>query len=299
MYMAYELFVDSFNDYDREWLKLKLRDFSRRCLMAADIYKESPSGGNLSRNEGFHGSERYDLGLSQGTSHDLVRWGPVLAGVFTALSATTVLSVLGLAIGFSSIDPNDTLRSFGIGAGVWGAATALISFFLGGWISGRTTALVDNFTRVLQGSMVWIVTIPLLLYVIAGGAGAMFRTLGGVVQTGVQAAAPIAGQAAGQGAQPAPGQPGREGAPLGQQAQDAARQAQDTARQAVENLRQQVTPERVERTAEVASKAAWSVLFSMILGLVASAFGGYVASRRQVVQEMPVSTTGPTQQPYH
>jgi hypothetical protein len=60
-----------------------------------------------------------------------------------------------------------------------------------------------------------------------------------------------------------------------------------------------VTPERVERTAQVASRASWGVLFSLVLGLVASGLGGYVASRRQVIEEMPVSTTGPTQQPYH
>jgi hypothetical protein len=264
--------------------------------MAADIYKENPSGGNLSRVEGFHGSERYDVGFAQGTSPDLVRWGPVLAGVFTVLSATAVLSVLGLAIGFSSVDPNDTLRSFGIGAGIWGAAVALISFFLGGWVSGRTTPIIDNFTRILQGVMVWVVTIPLLLYVIAGGVGSLFRTLGGVVQTGIEAAAPLAGQAT----RPEAGQPGQsEGAPIDQQARDAAREAQDKARQAVENLRQRVTPERVQQSAEVASKAAWGALFSMLLGLAAAGLGGYVAWRRQVFQEIPVSTVGPSQQPYH
>ncbi len=257
--------------------------------MAADIYKESSSAGSLSRSEGFHGAERYELGLTPSLSFDLVRWGPVLAGVFSALSATAVLSVLGLAIGFSRIDPDDTLGSFGLGAGVWGVATALISFFVGGWISGRTTAVVDNFTRIFQGAMVWIVTVPLLLYVVAGGAGDLLQTLGSVVQTGVQAAAPQIGQ----GTQPGQGQGGQGAAgPLEQT-------TRDTARQALETLRQQVTPEQVTRTADLASRAAWGVLFSMLLGLGAAAAGGYVASRRQVVHEMPAATTATSQQPYH
>src|SRR3712207_2704601 len=57
---------------------------------------------------------------------DLVRWGPVIAGLFAALATLATLSVLGLAIGLSAYDAGDPASNFGIGAGIWGAITALI-----------------------------------------------------------------------------------------------------------------------------------------------------------------------------
>ncbi|HMO27051.1 MAG TPA: hypothetical protein PKB10_12360, partial [Tepidisphaeraceae bacterium] len=48
-------------------------------------------------------------------------WGAIFAGLFTALSVMLVLSVLGVAIGLSTVDRHDDPRNYGIGAGIWGA----------------------------------------------------------------------------------------------------------------------------------------------------------------------------------
>src|SRR5687768_5733380 len=40
----------------------------------------------------------------RGTPTDRVRWGPILAGTFAALTTLAILSTLGAAIGFSSYD---------------------------------------------------------------------------------------------------------------------------------------------------------------------------------------------------
>ena len=60
-------------------------------------------------------------------ARDLVRWGPVIAGLFAALATLASLTVLGLAIGLSSYTAGDQASSFGIGAGIWGAISALIA----------------------------------------------------------------------------------------------------------------------------------------------------------------------------
>ncbi|MGN6625952.1 MAG: hypothetical protein ACTHLN_04975, partial [Tepidisphaeraceae bacterium] len=75
-----------------------------------------------------------------GVSMDRVRWGPVIAGLFVALATLVVLATLGVAVGFSSADQNSSASSFGIGAGIWGAATALIAFFVGGMVAARSAA---------------------------------------------------------------------------------------------------------------------------------------------------------------
>jgi len=131
---------------------------------------------------------------------------------------------MGLALGFSTIDPDNTLRSFGIGAGIWGAVIVLLSFSLGGWIAARTALISDTFARILQGALVWVVTLPLVSYGIAGGSDALLK---------------------------------------------------------------------------LASGAAWSVLLSMVFGLLAAACGGYLAAGRTTLREVAVTSSSQATQPYH
>ncbi len=50
---------------------------------------------------------------------DMVRWEPVIAGLFGTLTTLATLSVLGLAIGLLAFDAGDQASPFGIGAGIW------------------------------------------------------------------------------------------------------------------------------------------------------------------------------------
>ncbi len=67
------------------------------------------------------------------TPTDRVRWGAIFAGLFAALAVLIVLGVLGLAIGLSSYNAGQPAANFGVGAGIWGAISALIAFAIGGW----------------------------------------------------------------------------------------------------------------------------------------------------------------------
>lgn len=200
------------------------------------------------------------------TPIDRVRWGPIWAGLFTALSTLAVLSVLGLAIGFSSYDANDNIRAFGVGAGWWTALSALLAFFVGGMISARTAAVPGRSEGVLQGSMVWIVAIPLLMYMVSAMVGAVARTTGSVAETASQASVAASNTQAGQQA--------------ANQGQQAAKDVQNQANQAVEQVRQAVTPQRAEQAAGTAARGAWWTLLSMLLGLTAAAVGGAVGARK-------------------
>src|SRR5688572_27714281 len=103
---------------------------------------------------------------------DRIRWGPILAGVFAAMTAMAVLSVLGAAIGMSAYDANDDARHFAIGAGIWGAITMLIAFALGGWLTARSAAVRGRNNGLLNGAMVAGVGIPLMLFLL-GSAGTL------------------------------------------------------------------------------------------------------------------------------
>jgi hypothetical protein len=122
------------------------------------------------------GAARGDAGLEVNTAvvtpTDRIRWGPILAGTFAALTALAVLSVLGAAIGLSSYDPGDNPRSFAIGATIWGIITMILSFLLGGWIAARSSAVRGRDNGLLNGAMVAGFGIPLMLFLL-GSAGTL------------------------------------------------------------------------------------------------------------------------------
>ena len=189
------------------------------------------------------------------TPTDRVRWGPIIAGLFAALSTLAVLAVLGVAVAGSTYDPGDSARAFGIGAGVWSAISALIAFFIGGWLAARSAAVRSEGSGVLNGAMVWVVAIPLMLYMIMGGIGSVLRT-----------AAPTAAAGANAAAQ----QPDMQ-----DQAQTASARIQATTQQVTEQIKQ---PENQRAAARGTAKTAWGTLVSLLLGLAAAAFGGWVGS---------------------
>jgi ABC-type multidrug transport system fused ATPase/permease subunit len=106
---------------------------------------------------------------------DRVRWSSVLAGLFTTLATLIVLAVLGIAIGLSTFDAQN-LENFGIGAGIYGAISAIIAFLFGGFISARTAAVAGSGNGILNGAMVWLVTIPLIVNLLGSGIGTLLGT---------------------------------------------------------------------------------------------------------------------------
>ena len=182
------------------------------------------------------------------TPTDRVRWGPILAGLFTALSSLAVLGVLGAAIAGSAYDPGDSARSFGIGAGIWGILSMLIAFGLGGWVAARSAAVRGHDNGLLNGAMVWAVAIPLMAYLLAGAAGRVADTAAVATDEAMQASAQITGD----------GTSSRGGDAMGSM---------------------QVSPEQRERAADAGARTAWSTLVALLLGLAAAAAGGYVGAR--------------------
>lgn len=208
------------------------------------------------------------------TPTDRVRWGPIIAGLFAALSTLVVLSVLGIAVAGSAFDPGDNARNYGIGAGIWGAISMLLAFFIGGWLASRSAAVRGHGSGVLNGAMVWVVTIPLLLYMLMGGIGSLFRTAGNVTTAGVQAAGNAAGQLADRTSDPADRQR------IEDQARTASARIAATTQQAGQQINQAINdPNNQQQAAKATAKGAWGTLVSLLLGLGAAAAGGWVGAR--------------------
>ena len=200
------------------------------------------------------------------TPTDRIRWGPILAGVFAAMTVAAVLSTLGAAIGMSSYDRNDSARGFAIGAGIWGAITMLIAFGLGGWLTARSAAVRGRDNGLLNGIMVAGVGIPLMMF-LAGATTALMghAELSNGRDTQAEARATNGGAT---GAFDGAVQAGASMTGAGDGGQNAGSQAGSPDRAA-----------QAEQASEKGGRAAWGTLIALILAIGASAAGGRLGAR--------------------
>jgi hypothetical protein len=219
-------------------------------------------------NEPNHGRDaREQVDVAPGVPVDRIRWGPILIGLFAALTVLAVLSILGTAVGLSAYDAGDDARRFAVGAGLWGIISMLLAFGFGGWMAARSAAVHGGNAGLFNGFMVAAVGIPVLLGVF-GGAGALMshaevsndrddRNVSRAGQTGQFDAA--------QGAQTAAAViPGDSVAP-----------PSDSARS------NQARPDgaRVEEARRAARTTAWTTLIALVLTLTAASIGGQMGGR--------------------
>lgn len=117
-----------------------------------------------------------------------VSWGGVFGGVLVALAFLLLMTALGLAVGISAAQPGETdTGTLGAGAGIWAAVSLLVALFIGGWVSTRIGAIFDGTTGFFEGTLVWVVSVLLMLYMASSGIGMLtggaFKVVGGAVQT--------------------------------------------------------------------------------------------------------------------
>jgi hypothetical protein len=185
-------------------------------------------------------------------SKNLVQLGPIVAGLLTTLGTMVVLSVLGLALGASVLDRNAPGEDIGTWAAIWGAASAIVSFFLGGLVAAKSAAVPGPGTGALNGLMVGFAAIALILWLTGTGLGNLFGTLGANFEDITNA---VVGQDAAQAVDDAQAQAG---------------QVQDDLRASFDEVRD----------------AAWGTFAGLILPLAAAAFGGWVGhnKRRDLIE---------------
>jgi len=124
---------------------------------------------------------------------DLVRWGPIAAGLVTVIASLAVLSTLGLALGLSAVEPaggGSGLGAISTEAWIWGIASAVVAFFLGGMVAAMSAAVGGRGPGLLNGLMVGAASIAGTLLLIGFGAGALLgagaSALGEVINVGNQ-----------------------------------------------------------------------------------------------------------------
>ena len=100
---------------------------------------------------------------------ELVRWGPILAGLFAALGFVALSLSLGLAISLSATGGD--LAAALVGVGVWFVITLIIAGFIGGWTAAKTLAVGGLLPALINSVVVWGLLIIALTLILIPGLG--------------------------------------------------------------------------------------------------------------------------------
>ena len=210
-----------------------------------------------------------------------VNWAAIWAGFIVTTVAQIILSVIGIALGFSIWNPSEGgLGGFALGAWIWLFVTAIISLFLGGMTIGRLTGALTRGDALLHSVVLWGLSAVLAMWMIANGVGMLVGSTLNVV-TRTTAATVTGAMTAG-------------GALANKTAESPAtvESLRDSVRHLLDSLRARgnvPSGEKIREAAgEVASKAAagtaiaaWVALATIILSLAAAMWGATIAARRQ------------------
>lgn len=202
-----------------------------------------------------------------------VSWGAILGGLTVALGAWILLSVLGLAVGLSSVDPNHpaTLKSATMATGIWSLVTPVLALLAGGLVAARTAGIVRRPTAAIHGLVLWSLSTVASIALV----GSLVR---GVVSAATGLGSTGAGAADSEWSEANPARPPSDWT-------DEARQDFDLG---------------ALRAADATGKALWFVFVGMACGLVAAVAGSTLGvSRRQRLAARPERVLLATSQPAH
>ena len=109
---------------------------------------------------------------------DRVRWGPIWAGLITALATFLLLTTAAVAIGAQAVDSGASADESGMAGGIASAVIALLAFLAGGFVAARTSGVVGRGYGALNGFLVWGLGVVLILALAAFGLGSLFGASG-------------------------------------------------------------------------------------------------------------------------
>ena len=124
------------------------------------------------------------------------RWGAIFGGVFVAAAIWIVLHLFGMGVGLTAIEPDKTnsLRSIGIGTGIWSVIAPIIGLFVGGLVVSRLAPNPNRLNRAIHAAIVWSVATLAALTMLFMVASSL---VSGAVAAGGQVAGTVAGAVGG------------------------------------------------------------------------------------------------------
>ncbi|HVH45603.1 MAG TPA: hypothetical protein VM925_24785 [Labilithrix sp.] len=120
-------------------------------------------------------------------------WGAVLGGLATTIGVWLLLTVLGLAINLSAVDPSDSaerLSHLGIATGIWSLVVWIVAIFAGATVAAYTAGVFDRPRGAMHGVVLWSLATLLSIFLLGG---AIRTVIGGALATAESAVTGAAG----------------------------------------------------------------------------------------------------------
>lgn len=124
-----------------------------------------------------------------------VSWRSIIAGVVTVVAVSIIMVLLGIALGFTVIDPlsNDPLDGLGLTFGFWSVLSILVSLAAGGYIGGYFAGLHGC----KHGFLVWATTLLIASLFSGIAVSSAMKAIGSTVATVGSGAATVVSAAGG------------------------------------------------------------------------------------------------------
>jgi len=191
-------------------------------------------------------------------------WSAVWAGTLAALATALIIGLIGIAIGAHQLTGPESriyeLKKIGLVALFFSVFGSFLAFVVGGWVAGKVAGILRSEPAMLHGALSWLVAVPLLVVMTGLGAGSFFGGwYGGLGGTPSWAMRESTFAAAAATVSPTP-------------------TAEERARYDEAMRNSQQTEAAKEREARAARNSALVAVTALLLGLVGSVIGGWMAS---------------------
>jgi len=109
--------------------------------------------------------------------HMHVNWTAVWVGALASFAAVLVFGLVGVALGAHMVGPQYRvvdLTTVGIVTLIFSVFGAFLAFAIGGWIAGKVAGILHSEPGMLHGAIAWMITVPMLVGAVGLGAGSSF-----------------------------------------------------------------------------------------------------------------------------
>jgi hypothetical protein len=193
-----------------------------------------------------------------------VHWSAVFVGALASLAAIVVFGLISTALGLHLVGPENRvvdLTKVGMITFAFSIFSAFLAAVLGGWVSGTIAGFRRAEPAMLHGAITWLVAIPLVVALAALGAGAYlggwYGGLAGTPSWAAYSAAPY----------------DRPDFPAATASPDEWQQYSRAQAEYRDNVRKWR-----EETPRATRNAALGAVTALLLGLMGSVVGGWMAS---------------------
>jgi len=103
-----------------------------------------------------------------------VNWSAAWVGALASLAAGILFGLIGIAVGMQSVDSTSRivdLHKITIGTLIFSVCVSFFAFVIGGWVAGKIAGILRAEPAMLHGSIVRLLATPALVLLAALGAG--------------------------------------------------------------------------------------------------------------------------------